>query len=111
MSDCHDKSAPAIGRREFLAATTGLAALTAGCSGIAGANTASGRNPAAAPTPPYDSIRDWVAALDANGLLLRIPEVNQDNYEATGLVFRMGDMYGPYRSPGLLFEPRLSHCR
>lgn len=104
MSDKQPKSAPSIDRREFLAATTGLAALTAGCASVAGSASASGRNSAAAPMPPYDSIRDWVAALDANGLLMRIPEVDQDNFEATGLVFRMGDMYGPYRSPGLLFE-------
>jgi 4-hydroxy-3-polyprenylbenzoate decarboxylase len=104
MSDNHPKSASSIDRRKFLAATTGLAALTAGCSSVAGSATAANRNSAAAPTPPYDSIRDWVAAMDANGLLLRIPEIDQDNFEATGLVFRMNDMYGPYRSPGLFIE-------
>ena len=105
MSDKQAKTTPSIDRREFLAATTGLAALTAGCATVAG-DSAAGASaaPAGQTTPPYDSIRDWVAALDERGLLMRIPAVDQDNYEATGLVFKMGDHYGPYRSPGLLFE-------
>lgn len=95
--------ATALDRRAFLAATTGLAALTTGCA--ASATRSSGAGSASANTaPPFDSIRDWVAALDERGLLMRIPEVDQDNFEATGLVFRLGDYYGPYRSPGLLFE-------
>jgi len=92
-----------LDRREFLAATTGLAALTAGCTTAASSSNSSA---SAAPktTAPFDSIRDWVAALDERGLLMRIPEIDQDNFEATGIVFRMNDYYGPYRSPGLLFE-------
>jgi len=104
MSDNSSNKTSSIDRRKFLAAASGLAALTAGTSTASGAAAESGRNVSAAPTPPYDSIRDWVAAMDANGLLIRIPKIDQDNYEATGLVFRMTDMYGPYRSPGLLFE-------
>lgn len=102
-----DKKTPdtSLDRRDFLVATTGLAALTAGCTTTGSSSAAAaGSSRSANTAPPYDSIRDWVAALDEHGLLLRIPEIDQDNYEATGLVFRMNDYYGPYRSPGLLFE-------
>ncbi|NND53799.1 MAG: UbiD family decarboxylase [Gammaproteobacteria bacterium] len=94
----------ALDRREFLVATTGIAALTTGCATTADGVSTANRRSDRRTTPPYDSIRDWVAALDEHGLLLRIAEIDQDNYEATGLVFRMNDYYGPYRSPGLLFE-------
>ena len=102
-----DKKTPdtSLDRREFLVATTGIAALTAGCATASGiGSAATGSSSGSTTTPPYDSIRDWVAAMDERGLLMRIPEIDQDNYEATGLVFRMNDYYGPYRSPGLLFE-------
>ena len=94
-----------VDRRQFLAATTGIAALTAGCSSIASQGTpVSGKKPTGpVPTPPFDSIRDWVAALDAHGLLIRFPEINQDQYEATGIVFRSTDMFGQYGAPGYLF--------
>ena len=36
-------------------------------------------------TGPYDSMRAYVAALEATGRLLRIKEMDQDQYEATGL--------------------------
>lgn len=105
MPDKKSESTTAVDRRAFLAATTGLAALASGCSTVAGgSDTSASASTANAPVAPFDSIRDWVAALDANGLLMRIPEIDQDNYEATGIVFRMNDLYGPYRSPGLLFE-------
>jgi 4-hydroxy-3-polyprenylbenzoate decarboxylase len=105
MSEKKSESAVSVDRRAFIAATTGLAALATGCSTDAGGNNAAApARTAGAPTAPFDSIRDWVAALDAHGLLMRIPEIDQDNYEATGLVFRINDVFGPYRSPGLLFE-------
>jgi len=105
MSEKKSESTVSVDRRAFIAATTGLAALATGCSTDSGGNDATApARTAGAPTAPFDSIRDWVAALDAHGLLMRIPEIDQDNYEATGLVFRLNDVVGPYRSPGLLFE-------
>jgi 4-hydroxy-3-polyprenylbenzoate decarboxylase len=96
-----------LDRRMFIAAGTGIAALAASSSAIAGQD----KSPAMVrkvtgntPVAPFDSIRDWVVALEDHGLLLRIPEVDQDNFEATGLFFRMTDLYGMYGSPGLMFE-------
>jgi 4-hydroxy-3-polyprenylbenzoate decarboxylase len=66
---------------------------------------AHGRTPAAgAPRAPFDTLRDYVAALEAHGLLLRIPEVDQDAYQATGLVYRANDMYGFTGVPALWFD-------
>ena len=56
------------------------------------------------PTGPYDSLRDYIAALDARGRLLRIKEMDQDRYEATAFVYRMIENLGYYESPAILIE-------
>jgi 4-hydroxy-3-polyprenylbenzoate decarboxylase len=98
-----------LSRREILAAGTTLAALSAtACSVAGGAASAAGRagamTPATAPQPPFDTLRDYVAALDAHGLLLRIPEVDQDAFQATGLVYRANDRYSFFGVPALWFD-------
>ena len=40
---------------------------------------------------PYDSLRDYIAALDGSGRLLRIPEMDQDRFEATAFAYRQAD--------------------
>lgn len=102
-------------RRDLLAAGTTLAALSAaGCAtggatgSAAGGGTksasASALTPATAPRPPFDTLRDYVAALEAHGLLLRIPEVDQDAYQATGIVYRANDKFGFGGVPALYVE-------
>lgn len=96
-----------LSRREILAAGTTLAALSAtacSVSGGAASGTAAALTPANAPKPPFDTMRDYIAALEANGLLLRIPEVDQDAFQATGLVFRANDLYSFFGVPALRFE-------
>jgi len=91
-------------RREFLAAggVVGLAALAAGCSQAPDAEKApSGQPP---PQAPFDSLRDYVAALEAHGLLLRIPRIDQDQYLTTALMFQAQEQYGFTGSPAMLFE-------
>lgn len=101
-------SDPFLSRREILAAGPGLAALTAfgaaGGAAAAGTTTIAGKNPANAPQPPFDTLRDYVAALDAHGLLVRIPEVDQDAYQATGLVYLANDKFGFEGVPALLID-------
>jgi len=95
-------------RRDMLAGGTTLVALATGSRAAGGGNTSAGASAAspepggAAPVPPFDTLRDYVAALDAHGLLLRIPEVDQDAYEATGLVYRANDLYGFEGVPAIL---------
>jgi 4-hydroxy-3-polyprenylbenzoate decarboxylase len=91
-------------RRDLIAASTTLAAFaSAGCA-TGGAPAARAATPASAPRAPFDTLRDYVAALEANGLLLRIPEVDQDMYEATGIVYRADDLYGFEGVPALWFD-------
>jgi len=53
---------------------------------------------------PYDSLRDYLAALEASGGLVRIAEMDQDRYEATGFAYRLQDKYGNERAPAFLIE-------
>ena len=57
-----------------------------------------------APTGPYDTLRDYLAALEARGKVLRIEKVDQDKYEGTAFVYRMLDEMGFDTSPAIMFE-------
>jgi len=54
------------------------------------------------PTGPYETLRDYITALEARGKILRIKEVDQDKYEGTAFVYRMLDEKG--LDTGLMFE-------
>ena len=100
-------SSTEIDRRIFLAAGTGMAALAAGCSSLAEQDKqpAAGRIPSGdVPQAPFDSIRDYMAAMEAHGLVMRFPEIDQDKYEATGVFFRATDMFGMYGTPAMMYE-------
>ncbi len=101
-----------VSRREFIASTgSGLAALAAtACTpaqqecieaDVAGAF---GATPQTAPAAPFDTFRDWIAALDSNGLLMRFGRVDQDAFHTTGLFFRATDRFGMLEAPAMLFE-------
>ena len=89
-----------ISRRELLGSGIALSALAA--------KPAFGmdRKPAGggAPKAPFVSMRDYIAALDARGLVVRIPRADQDAYEATALWYRFRDQHGMNGAPVLLFE-------
>jgi len=102
----------AVSRREFIASTgSGLAALAAtACTpaqqecieaDVAGASAVT---PQTAPAAPFDTFRDWIAALDSNGLLMRFDRVDQDAFHTTGLFFRATDRFGMLEAPAMLFE-------
>ena len=100
-----------ISRRNFLAATAGVAAV--GCETIdtqAAADRVSVAMAAAkerkvnAPTAPFDTLREYVAAIEAHGLLLRFDRVDQDAYEASGILYALIDEYGWYEAPAVLIE-------
>ena len=101
-------------RRNFIAGT-GLAAVSAPFYARSAASSTAdhhgcvdeserARRIAAAPKAPFDSIRDYMAALDAYGLLLRIPEIDQDEYQMTALMFRATDEYGFFESPAFIYD-------
>jgi 4-hydroxy-3-polyprenylbenzoate decarboxylase len=105
-----------MSRRDFLSTTgTGLAALaTTGCapgqeelSDAPGATSAgAGIKPRAdrTPTAPFDSFRDWMAAMDAHGLVMHFDKVDQDAYEMPGIFFRATDRFSMYGAPAMVFE-------
>ena len=53
---------------------------------------------------PFDSLRDYIRAVDARGLLQRFDAIDQDAYEGTALMYRLVDHQGKDRAPVVLFE-------
>ncbi len=106
-----DELQPGIfSRRNFLALTAGAAAV--GCDPKSAekaderitAAAAAAVNLKSAPTAPFDTLRDYVAAIEANGLLLRFDKIDQDAFEGTAIVYALIDKYGWYDAPAVLFE-------
>ncbi len=60
--------------------------------------------PAASSVGPYDSLREFVHALEARGKLLRIPEMDQDRFEATAFAYRLIERMGYDKAPAFLIE-------
>lgn len=52
---------------------------------------------------PYDSLRDYAAALEKRGKLLRIKEMDQDAYEMTAFSYRLNDRQRE-KAPGFIVE-------
>jgi 4-hydroxy-3-polyprenylbenzoate decarboxylase len=53
---------------------------------------------------PFDDLRSWIRELDRRGLLLKVKDVDQDQYEATALMYRLVDRFGMYFAPTLFIE-------
>ena len=93
----------AFTRREFLGSAAGAATLVSASGNAAtlmGATATANNHPQA----PYRSMREYIAALEAHNLLIRVPRVDQDAYEGTALMYRARDLYGMRGAPTFLFE-------
>lgn len=55
-------------------------------------------------TGPFDSLRDYVAALEARGRLLRIKELDQDKYAASAFAYRLIEKVGHDKAPAFMVE-------
>ena len=55
-------------------------------------------------TGPYDSIRDYLRAMEATGNLVRVAEMDQDAFETTAFVYRSIERLGYWKAPALLVE-------
>jgi 4-hydroxy-3-polyprenylbenzoate decarboxylase len=99
--DSHDTNTP-LTRRQFLAASG--AGLTIAGSATAPAAATTARKTAPTPTAPFDSLRDYVSAMEASGNVMRFDRIDQDAYEGTALMYRLVDRYGWYRTPIVIFE-------
>jgi len=112
-----------VSRRDLLALTgTGLAALAVTSCAPGGDGAPGAVAPAAESAPdsdldpgitailsrntraPFDSFRDWMAALEANGLLMRFHRVDQDAYQIPALFFRATDRFSMYGAPSMMFD-------
>ncbi|MGI9309762.1 MAG: UbiD family decarboxylase domain-containing protein, partial [Gammaproteobacteria bacterium] len=98
-----DWSGP-VSRREFLAATgAGLAAApVAELSAESLASDDGIRGEIA--QAPFDSLRDYINALDARGLVMHFDRIDQDAYEGTALMYRLVDRYGRFEAPVVIFD-------
>ena len=61
------------------------------------------RNPVSL-TGPFDSLRDYIRAVEARGKLVRIANMDQDRYEATAFAYRLVEKYGFDNAPPFLIE-------
>lgn len=52
----------------------------------------------------FDSVRDYVLALEQRGRLLRLPAMDQDRYEATAFAYRLVERFGIEHAPAFLIE-------
>ncbi|MEC9375022.1 MAG: UbiD family decarboxylase domain-containing protein [Pseudomonadota bacterium] len=97
-------------RRDFLLGGTGLAALatTASCSsissGLPGGIRLSSPESNSGIKAPFKDMRDYIAALEDYGLVVRIPRADQDAYEIAALTYRLRDQHGMRGGPCLLIE-------
>ena len=93
---------PSLSRRQFLTATgAGLAIAggTGACTGTAATGKSTG-----IPTAPFESLRDYVCAMEARGNVMRFDRVDQDAFEGTALMYRIVDRFGRYRAPVVIFD-------
>jgi len=102
-----DIDATLLSRRTMLGLAAGSASLAfanACSSESSSSSVATGAALSGNIQAPFKSMRDYVAALDAYGLVMRIAEVNQDEYEATGLMCRARDQHGMRGAPCFMFD-------
>ena len=55
-------------------------------------------------TGPFDSVRDYMEALEARGHVVRVPHANQDEYESTAFAYRLMDKIGFNNAPAFILE-------
>lgn len=85
-------------RRELLSGSLGLSLLASASS------QAFVHKSKADKSAPFKDMRDYLAALDDAGLVLRIPRVDQDAFEATALMYRLRDQLGMNGAPTLIID-------
>ena len=91
-----------VSRRDLIGSGLGLAALGVGSVNAAGSQAREIKQ--SAPQAPFNNFRDYLSALEAHGLVVRIPRADQDAYEATALWYRFRDQHGMNGAPTLVFE-------
>ena len=98
-----------LNRRHFVTSSALVTALTAhaGVTQTAqamGAPVNAARGKASSAQAPFDSLRDYLKAMEDYGLLARFKDVDQDAYEATAIMYKLQDQFGLYGLPVTFFE-------
>ena len=55
-------------------------------------------------TGPYDSLRDYMEAIETHGDVIRIEAIDQDAYELTGFMYKLIDKHGWLGAPTVIVE-------
>jgi len=94
----------ALSRRQLLASagSAGLLPLSTHATVLPAAGMAA--KPSHQLTGPFSSLREYVAAMEAHGNVMRFDRVDQDAYEGTAIMYRLVDRFGLYRAPLVIFE-------
>ena len=53
---------------------------------------------------PFDSLREYMAALESQGQVMHVNNLDQDAYEATGFMYRLIDKIGWLDAPAVVFN-------
>ena len=53
---------------------------------------------------PYASLREYLEALEKFGHVLHVNEIDQDQYEATGFIYRLMEKYSAVEAPVISFD-------
>jgi 4-hydroxy-3-polyprenylbenzoate decarboxylase len=93
-----------LSRRNFIAGSAGLATLTTSASGNSAEQKTGTPESPPVPVAPFDTFRDYIAAIEAAGLVKRFKRLDQDQYELTAVMYRLIDEYGWYEAPAVLAE-------
>lgn len=96
-----------LSRRALMAGAAGLTAVSAqlvACGADESARAPSATGTGGVPTAPFDSFREYMEAIEAWGLVLRVPRIDQDQYEMTAMMYRLIDEFGWYEAPAIVAE-------
>ena len=55
-------------------------------------------------TGPYNSLRDYMEAIETHGNVIRIEAIDQDAYELTGFMYKLIDKHGWLGAPSVIVE-------
>jgi 4-hydroxy-3-polyprenylbenzoate decarboxylase len=94
-----------LSRRDLIQSGIGLAALGSVSTGAAATSSDNSDSKNTSSTQaPFDSMRDFIAALDEHGLVVRIPRIDQDAYQVAAMMYRMRDVHGMRGAPAMIFD-------
>ncbi|MGI9292703.1 MAG: twin-arginine translocation signal domain-containing protein, partial [Pseudomonadales bacterium] len=93
-----------ISRRNFLSGSAALTAVTTDAVALTASSSGSGVLTGSNTSAPFSSMRDYLAALEANNLVVRFSGVDQDAFEATAIMYQLIDEFGKYNAPAVVFE-------